>query len=125
MLNFYSSSRAVVSQTSDFYVNDSAGVLDNSLKNYIISTNKSLYSQTGAQIVVVTVNSLDGDAIEDYANKLFRQYGIGDSKKNNGVLILLSIQDRKCRIVKYRYITNIGNEWSTYSVCHGNRTLWV
>ena len=48
--------------------------------------------------MVVTVNSLDGDAIEDYANKLFRQYGIGDSKKNNGVLILLSIQDRKCRI---------------------------
>ena len=97
-LAIFNKSRAVVSQTSDFYVNDSAGVLDNSLKNYIISTNKSLYSQTGAQIVVVTVNSLDGDAIEDYANKLFRQYGIGDSKKNNGVLILLSIQDRKCRI---------------------------
>ena len=97
-LAIFNKSRAVVSQTSDFYVNDSAGVLDNSLKNYIISTNKSLYSQTGAQIVVVTVNSLDGDAIEDYANKLFRQYEIGDSKKNNGVLILLSIQDRKCRI---------------------------
>ena len=97
-LAIFNKSRAVVSQTSDFYVNDSAGVLDNSLKNYIISTNKSLYSQTGAQIVVVTVNSLGGDTIEDYANKLFRQYGIGDSKKNNGVLILLSIQDRKCRI---------------------------
>ena len=73
-LAIFNKSRAVVSQTSDFYVNDSAGVLDNSLKNYIISTNKSLYSQTGAQIVVVTVNSLDGVAIEDYANKLFRQY---------------------------------------------------
>ena len=97
-LAIFNKSRAVVSQTSDFYVNDSAGVLDNSLKNYIISTNKSLYSQTGAQIVVVTVKGLDGDTIEDYANKLFRQYGIGDSKKNNGVLILLSIQDRKCRI---------------------------
>lgn len=97
-LGVFNKSKAVVTQTSDFYVNDSAGVLDYSLKNYIISTNKSLYSQTGAQIVVVTVNSLDGDTIEGYANKLFRQYGIGDSKKNNGVLILLSIQDRKCRI---------------------------
>ena len=97
-LGILNKSNAIVTQTSDFYVNDSAGVLDYSLKNYIILTNKSLYSQTGAQIVVVTVNSLDGDTIEDYANKLFRQYGIGDSKKNNGVLILLSIQDRKCRI---------------------------
>ena len=36
-LAIFNKSRAVVSQTSDFYVNDSAGVLDNSLKNYIIS----------------------------------------------------------------------------------------
>ena len=91
-------SEAVVSQTSDFYVNDSAKVLDASLENYIISTNKSLYSQTGAQIVVVTINSLEGEGLEEYANELFRQYGIGDKKKNNGVLMLLSIQDRKSRI---------------------------
>ena len=91
-------SEAVVSQTSDFYVNDSANVLDASLENYIISTNKSLYSQTGAQIVVVTINSLEGEGLEEYANELFRQYGIGDKKKNNGVLMLLSIQDRKSRI---------------------------
>ena len=67
-LGILNKSNAIVTQTSDFYVNDSAGVLDYSLKNYIILTNKSLYSQTGAQIVVVTVNSLDGDTIEDYAN---------------------------------------------------------
>ena len=91
-------SEAVVSQTADFYVNDSAKVLDASLENYIISTNKSLYSQTGAQIVVVTINSLEGEGLEEYANELFRQYGIGDKKKNNGVLMLLSIQDRKSRI---------------------------
>ncbi len=91
-------SEAVVSQTADFYVNDSAKVLDASLENYIISTNKSLYSQTGAQIVVVTINSLEGESLEEYANELFRQYGIGDKKKNNGVLMLLSIQDRKSRI---------------------------
>lgn len=54
-------SEAVVSQTADFYVNDSAKVLDASLENYTISTNKSLYSQTGAQIVVVTINSLKGE----------------------------------------------------------------
>ena len=91
-------SEAVVSQTADFYVNDSAKVLDASLENYIISTNKSLYSQTGAQIIIVTINSLKGEGLEEYANDLFRQYGIGDKKKNNGVLMLLSIQDRKSRI---------------------------
>lgn len=89
---------AVVRQTREFYVNDSANVLDYDLENYIISTNKSLNSQTGAQIVVVTVNSLEGKEIEEYANELFRQYGIGNKTKNNGVLILLSINDRKSRI---------------------------
>ncbi len=89
---------AVVSPTSDFYVNDYAKLLNESTKDYIISTNKSLYNQTGSQIVVVTVPSLDGDSLEEYATELFRNFGIGDKSKNNGVLLLLALQERQFRI---------------------------
>ena len=89
---------AVVRPTSDFYVNDYAKLLNESTKDYIISTNKSLYNQTGSQIVVVTVPSLDGDSLEEYATELFRNFGIGDKSKNNGVLLLLALQERQFRI---------------------------
>ena len=89
---------AMVTPTNDFYVNDYANLLNEETKEYIISTNKSLCSQTGAQIVVVTVPSLDGDSLEDYATTLFRNFGIGDKNKNNGVLLLLALEERKFRV---------------------------
>lgn len=89
---------AMVTPTSDFYVNDYANLLNEETKEYIINTNKSLCSQTGAQIVVVTVPSLDGDSLEDYATTLFRNFGIGDKNKNNGVLLLLALEERKFRV---------------------------
>ena len=89
---------SVVSQTRDFFVNDYAEVLSEETKKYIMQTNQELEQKTGAQIVVVTVTSLDGQDLESYATELFRKFGIGDSKKNNGVLLLCSTGDRKFRI---------------------------
>ncbi len=51
-----------------------------------------------AQIVVVLVSSLQGEAIEDYAAALFKSWGIGDKARNDGVLLLLAMEDRKMRI---------------------------
>lgn len=84
--------------TSDFYVNDFAGILSQSTKDYIIEANKDLNAKTGAQIVVTTIDTLDGEDIETYANEMFRSYGIGDREKNNGVLFLIVSGDRKLRI---------------------------
>lgn len=84
--------------TSDFYVNDFAGILSQSTKDYIIEANKDLNAKTGAQIVVTTIDTLDGEDIETYATEMFRSYGIGDRKKNNGVLFLIVSGDRKLRI---------------------------
>lgn len=89
---------ATVNPTSDFYVNDYAGLLNEETKNYIISTNKSLYNQTGSQIVVVTIPSLNGNSLEDYSTELFRNFGIGSKSKNNGVLLLLALEERQFRI---------------------------
>jgi uncharacterized protein len=81
----------VVTPTDDFYVADYAEVIDSDTETYIVEMNESLYEQTGAQVVVVTVDFLDGIEIEDYAYTLFNDWGIGSADKNNGVLILLAI----------------------------------
>ena len=89
---------AVVKPTTDFYVNDYAGLLNAETKSYIINANKKLNSQTGAQIVVVTIPSLGNSSLEDYATQLFRNFGIGDKTKNNGVLLLLALEERQFRV---------------------------
>ncbi len=84
--------------TEEFYVNDYAGVLTNSQESGIVSSAKSLAKETGAQVVVLTVESLEGRAMEEYAIEVAREWGIGDKEKNNGVLILLSTGDREIRV---------------------------
>lgn len=87
-----------VSPTDEFYVNDYANVLSESTKNHIMNMNIELEKKTGAQVVVVTIKSLGNESLETYATKLFREFGIGDKKKNNGLLLLLVVNDRKSRI---------------------------
>jgi len=53
---------------------------------------------TSNQIAIVTINDLNDVPIEDYANKLFREWGIGGAKHNNGILILVAKNDRQFRI---------------------------
>lgn len=80
------------------YVNDYANVLDTSTKEKIISIGKELEEKTTAQAVVVTIDTLDNVPIADYSNKLFRTWGIGQSSKDNGLLILVAINDRQYRV---------------------------
>ena len=91
-------SSAVVEPTPQFYVNDYANLLNLDTKEYIISINEDLYRKTGSQIVVVTIPNLEGDSLEEYSTKLFRKFGIGDKRKNNGVLLLLTLEERQFRI---------------------------
>lgn len=84
--------------TSLKYVNDYVGVIDDATKEYIVSVGNELEQKTGAQMTVVVIDSLEGSDIESYANSLFRQWGLGQKGKDNGVLILLSIKDKKWRV---------------------------
>ena len=88
----------VVPQTADFYVNDAAGLLSPETKQYIIDVNRRLNEASGAQVVVVTMPDMGGVSLEEYATTLFNQYGIGDKQKNNGLLLLLALKERKFRI---------------------------
>ena len=59
---------------------------------------KAHEDKTTDQLVVATVPSLDGLTIEDYANRLFRHWRLGQAKTNNGALLLVAPKERKVRI---------------------------
>ena len=87
---------AVVEPTEDFYVADYANVLSPETEELIINYNGALeYQCDGAQVVVVTVDYLDGMYSDEYAVTLFNEWGIGSSKNNNGVLLLLAVEENK------------------------------
>ena len=89
---------AYPSPTSDFFVNDYAGVLSSDTRAYIMEHSASLAQETGAQIVVLTVQSLDGEDPASYALNVGRQWGIGDKEKDNGLLLLLAPDDGEIRV---------------------------
>lgn len=84
--------------THDLYVVDNANMLDKSTKSDILNKGKELEDNTGAQFVVVTINSLDGQDIESYSNDLFNSWGIGSKDNNNGVLLVVAKNDHKYRL---------------------------
>ena len=59
---------------------------------------KSFEDSTSTQVVVLMVSSLEGESIEEYANKTFTQNKIGQAKKDNGVLLVIAKQDHAMRI---------------------------
>lgn len=79
------------------YVNDFANVLDAPAEQNLTRWCEELDRRAGAQLAIVTVRSLQGATIEDFAVALFKQWGIGH-KDDRGVLILLAVQDRKYRV---------------------------
>lgn len=85
---------AVVSPNGN-YTADEAGVLSEKTKDYITERNYNLEANcSGAQICVVTIRSLGRESIESYASTLFEKWQIGRSGEDNGVLLLMAIEDK-------------------------------
>jgi len=80
------------------YVNDYAKVIDSESAKYFLAVGKEIEEKTGVQAIVVVIDSLQGQSIDSYANGLFRNWGIGQKDKNNGLLILLAMQEKKWRV---------------------------
>jgi uncharacterized protein len=80
------------------YVNDYAALMTPQGKAQLDAKLAQLEKDTTAQVFVATVKSLEGDTIEDYAVRLFEKWKIGQKDKNNGVLLLVALNERKVRI---------------------------
>lgn len=77
---------------------DAANILDPVSRAELEARLVAQEEKASDQVVVATVPSLEGGAVEDYANELFRAWGIGQAGKNNGVLLLVAPNERKVRI---------------------------
>ena len=79
-------------------VNDAAGVLSTEQQNILEEKLVALDNSSSNQIAIVTIPTLNGYDVADYANKLFRSWKIGNTKTNNGVLVLVAVAEHKIRI---------------------------
>lgn len=84
--------------TSDMLVTDNTKTLSLDEEKKIESALYQIYEQSGIEYAVTIIDSLKGDSIENAANEQFRNLGLGDSDKNNGLLILISMNDHKFRM---------------------------
>ncbi|MDD3089232.1 MAG: TPM domain-containing protein [Candidatus Omnitrophica bacterium] len=80
------------------YVNDYAGVISDEAKREIENLLASVERKTTSQIAVATVRTTAPETIEQYAVGLFADWGIGVKGKDNGILFLVAVEDRKVRI---------------------------
>ena len=84
--------------TNNFFVNDFVDIIDSSDETEIMNIGADLYEQTTSQVVVVTIDSLDGYDVDEYALELGREWGVGSEDGDNGVVILLALTDRQISI---------------------------
>src|SRR3984885_4984562 len=80
------------------YVSDFAGVVDPESKAAIESYATAVKQATGAELAFVTVQSVEGEPIEDVANDLFHTWGIGRKGEDDGALLLLATRAHKSRL---------------------------
>ena len=80
------------------YVSDFANVIDASSKARLEAYCAEVEQSTGAQMALVAVPSLEGEPIEEVANTIFRAWGVGQKGKNEGIMLLLAINDRRDRL---------------------------
>ncbi|MBX3532143.1 MAG: YgcG family protein [Rhizobiaceae bacterium] len=77
---------------------DNAGIIDAATEASLTAKLAAFEAKSSDQIVVATLRTLGGEAIESYANRLFREWGLGQAGEDNGILLLVALDDRKMRI---------------------------
>ena len=97
VLNAFASTPQPPEIPSD-YVVDLAGVVGSDAKNHLNASLQELEQKTTSQVLVLTVQSLDGESIEDFAFTTKEKWKLGQKGKDNGVLIVVAVRDRKYRI---------------------------
>lgn len=77
---------------------DVAGVLNSQTHMRVTKALEDYEERTSNQLVVVIIDTLDGRGIEEYTLNLARTWGIGQKDKDNGIVLLIAVQDRQVRI---------------------------
>ncbi|MEN6475293.1 MAG: TPM domain-containing protein [Syntrophaceae bacterium] len=80
------------------YVMDQAGVIDQAARQKLTLLQTELEQKTGVQMIILTVPSTDGVPIEEYALNRAHTWGLGQKGKDNGLLMVVAINDRRYRV---------------------------
>jgi uncharacterized protein len=83
--------------TTGKYVGDGAGVLGPAYVDLINDVCVRLKNATGSELSVITVRDLGGTTAEEFAERLFKRFGVGEKGKDNGLLLLFARDDRAVR----------------------------
>jgi len=87
-----------VPEHGGFWVHDEAGVLSAGTKSMLESILKAERDSTSNQIAVLIIPTLNGESIEEYSLRVAEQWGLGQEIRDNGVLLLIALNDRRLRI---------------------------
>ncbi len=79
-------------------VTDNAEILSPEVKRSLSESLKAHEKRTRNQVAVLTIPTLDGESIEDYALRVFESWKLGRKGEDNGVLIVVVPNDRRMRI---------------------------
>ncbi|MBA4348597.1 MAG: hypothetical protein C0415_01215 [Thermodesulfovibrio sp.] len=80
------------------YVVDLAGIIRDDVKMQLNAYLRELEQKTTAQMVILTIKSLDGESIEDFSIRTAEKWKLGQKGKDNGVLITIALNDKKYRL---------------------------
>lgn len=99
LLLFFSFSAAALEvPRPEGYVNDQAALLSPTAAQKLEQFLRDFEKSDSTQITILTIPTLDGEALEDYSLKVFDSWKIGQKDKDNGALLLIAKVERKVRI---------------------------
>ena len=79
-------------------VNDDAGLISEAAEARITAKLEALENDTGAQVAVLTIPSLEGEGLEDYSLRVAETWKLGRADEDDGALLLIAKNDRKMRL---------------------------
>ena len=106
------------------YVYDTEGAISEKTAAYIDAMNASLFAQTGAQIAVEVIDTTGSEDIAYYTEKEFERLGVGSAERNNGVLLVLALENYYNGQPGGDYYMGWGSGWSSSEQDSLSDILW-
>ena len=80
------------------YVNDYANMISGPARAKLEEELRSFEQSESTQLVILTIPSLEGESPEDFSIRVVEAWKLGQARKDNGILLLVSKDDREIRI---------------------------
>ncbi len=100
-----------IGQPIGSHINDYANIVSYQDARKLQTLLDRLLTQKGVSLVITTIDTLNGYELEPFSTALFNYWGVGNAQKNNGILMLVALEERKIRI---ELGAGYSSEWNGY-----------